>query len=92
MNFSLTQPYHFEAVIIKISGSRKKMMTEKKYNKSVEPRLVKIETKLESIDKSLTDIKVDVRDIRKEIKTDFKWLLATVFGLGALMAHGFKWF
>jgi hypothetical protein len=39
-----------------------------------------------------TKMDVGFSEIRKEMKSDFRWLLTIIAGLGAIMAHGFHWF
>jgi len=60
-----------------------------KYDLLFEQRMTRVETTLES----LCD---DVKEIKKEIKTDFRWILGIMLGsnagLFAIIAHGFKWF
>jgi len=60
-----------------------------KYDLLYEQRMTRVETVLETLAK-------DVTEIKKDIKSDFRWLLGIIIGsnagLFALMAHGFKWF
>jgi hypothetical protein len=60
-----------------------------KYDLLYEQRMTRVETALEGFGK-------DVAEIKKDIKSDFRWLLGIILasntGLFALMAHGFKWF
>jgi hypothetical protein len=60
-----------------------------KYDLMYEQRMTRVETAIENLSG-------DVKEIKKDIKMDFRWLLAIILGsnagLFALMAHGFKWF
>lgn len=60
-----------------------------KYDLLYEQRMTRVETALENLSN-------DVKEIKKDIKTDFRWIfgiiLASNAGLFGLMAHGFKWF
>lgn len=60
-----------------------------KYDLLFESRMTRVETVLEVLVK-------DVAEIKKDMRTDFRWLLGIIIGgnagLFALMAHGFKWF
>ena len=60
-----------------------------KYDLFYEQRMTRVETAMESLVH-------DVREIKRDIKTDFRWMLGIVIGsnagMFALMAHGFKWF
>jgi len=60
-----------------------------KYDLLYEQRMTRVETVLETLAKN-------VMEIKKDIKSDFRWLLGIIIGsnagLFALMAHGFKWF
>jgi len=60
-----------------------------KYDLLYEQRMTRVETVLETLAK-------DVTEIKKDIKSDFRWLLGIIIGINAglfaLMAHGFKWF
>lgn len=60
-----------------------------KYDLLYEQRMTRVETALEGLS-------VDVKEIKKEMKTDFRWLFGIILvsntGLFGLMAHGFKWF
>lgn len=60
-----------------------------KYDLYYEQRMTRVESAVETLVK-------DVREIKKDMKSDFRWLLGIIIGgnagLFALMAHGFKWF
>ena len=60
-----------------------------KYDLLFESRMTRVETVLEELGK-------DVSDMKKDMRSDFRWLLGIIIGgnagLFALMAHGFKWF
>ena len=58
--------------------------------------LERLETKM---DKGFEDVRTEIKDnrcemasFRKEIKADFRWILAIIAGLGTIVAHGFHWF
>jgi len=59
-----------------------------KYDLLFESRMTRVETALEGFGR-------DVSDIKKDIKSDFRWLLGIILasnaGLFALISHGFKW-
>ncbi len=65
------------------------LMTITKYDLLYEQRMTRIETALESIPS-------EIKELRKDMRSDFRWLLGIILGgnagLFALMAHGFKWF
>ena len=50
---------------------------------------------LEQIEAILKEIHTDIRELRKDMRSDFRWLLALYGGgfliLLGVMAHGFKW-
>jgi len=60
-----------------------------KYDLLFESRMTRVETALECLGK-------DVAEMKKDMRSDFRWLLGIIVGgnagLFALMAHGFKWF
>jgi hypothetical protein len=60
-----------------------------KYDLLYEQRMTRVETVIENV-------AIDLKDMKKEMKSDFRWLLGIIIGgnagLFALMAHGFKWF
>ena len=76
------------------------MSTENKlYPGSIDTRVALLEQSIGSINQSLIEIKIDLKDMRKEIKehqrevhSDFRWVLAVIGALGAIVAHGFHWF
>lgn len=68
----------------------------------LEMSIVNINETMKEIKGSLKEIRNDIKEIRKDMKSDFRWLLGTIFGLGAflfgglvgitgIMAHGFHW-
>lgn len=85
---------------------------------NIDKTLIRLELKMDKgfdeIKNDMKDMKSDYirlehkmntnfSEITKEMKSDFKWLLGTIFalssftitgliGLGTLMAHGFHWF
>jgi len=56
---------------------------------SINQTMVRLENKMDS---QFNETKNDFKDLRKDMKTDFRWLLAIIGGLGFIMAHGFHWF
>jgi len=56
-----------------------------KYDLYYESRMTKVESAMESLT-------YEVKEIRKEMKSDFRWILGMMLALLTLMAHGFKWF
>jgi hypothetical protein len=60
-----------------------------KYDLLYESRMTRVETALENLSH-------DVREMKKDMKSDFRWIFGIIIGsnagLFALMAHGFKWF
>lgn len=55
-----------------------------KYDLLYEQRMTRVETSLENLMK-------DVGEIKKDMRTDFRWLLAMMIALLATMAKGFGW-
>ncbi len=55
-----------------------------------------LEKQFDSIDKKFDSIDIKFDGIRKEMKSDFRWILTITIGLfgslGGIMAHGFHWF
>lgn len=62
------------------------------YPNSIETRVALLERSIDGINDTLKEIKQELKDIRKEMKSDFRWLLTIIGGLGLVMAHGFHWF
>ena len=62
------------------------------YPNSIETRVALLERSIDGINDTLKEIKQDLKDMRKEMKSDFRWLLTIIGGLGFVMAHGFHWF
>lgn len=62
----------------------------------VENAIVSIDKRFDKIDNDLKDFRGEIlsefKQIRKEMKSDYRWLLTIIAGLGAIMAHGFHWF
>ncbi len=54
--------------------------------------LIHIEKRMDHIDQRMDKIDTDVKDVRKEVRSNFYWLLSSMAGLGVIIAHGFKWF
>lgn len=63
-----------------------------KNNFSDETRLALLEQSIGSINNTLLSIQSEIKEIRKDLKSDFRWILAIIGGLGFIMAHGFHWF
>jgi uncharacterized coiled-coil protein SlyX len=55
----------------------------------MEKRFDRLESKVDNISK---EMKEGFKDCNNRIWNNFYWNLAALTGLGALMAHGFKWF
>ena len=59
-----------------------------KYDLLYEQRMTRVETTMEVLVKEVTEL-------RKDMKSDFRWLLGIILGgnaaLFGMMAHGFKW-
>lgn len=66
------------------------------YTNSTETRIALLEMSIMSINQTLIRLenKMDKQfdELRRTMKTDFKWILTIIAGLGAIMAHGFHWF
>ena len=58
----------------------------------MEGRIAKLESGMEHLLRELVDIKLDIREIRKDAKSDFRWMLAGFATLLGVMAKGFGWF
>lgn len=56
---------------------------------NIQHTLERLELKM---DKGFDEIRQEIGSIRKEMKSDFRWTLTIIAGLGAIMAHGFHWF
>lgn len=67
-----------------------------KYDLLYEQRMTRVESAIEGINDSMKEIKTEIKEIRKDMKTDYRWLfglmLTSTGGLFLLIAHGFKWF
>ncbi len=67
-----------------------------KYDLLYEQRMTRVETLMENVVTVMTNLSLEVKELRKDMKSDFRWLLGIIIGsnagLFALMAHGFKWF
>ena len=55
-----------------------------KYDLYYEQRMSKVEVAIESLS-------YDVKEIRKDMKSDFRWLLLMMIALLGVMAKGFHW-
>lgn len=66
------------------------------YLDSIPTRVALLEMSIVTINATLIRLegKMDkgFYDLRKDMKSDFRWLLTIIAGLGAIMAHGFHWF
>jgi archaellum component FlaC len=58
----------------------------------IENAIVSLDRRFEQIDKRFDKIDNDLKDFRKEMKSEFRWVLTIITGLGAIMGHGFHWF
>lgn len=63
---------------------------------TINQTLIRIENRLDNFEHRVyerfdkMDSKID--KLNSDAKSDFRWLLAIISGLGLIMAHGFKWF
>lgn len=61
----------------------------------LEKRFDSIDNKFDGIDKKFDSVDSKFNEIRKEMKSDFRWILTISIGLfaslGGFMAHGFHW-
>jgi uncharacterized protein YhaN len=72
---------------------------EKVDDRSMEPRLAKLETAVDFIQRDIKELKDDMRAVKSDINsvrtTDFRLLfgaiIAVALGLAGLMAKGFHW-
>ncbi len=68
----------------------------KNYPNSLETRVALVEMAILNINQTLIRLenKIDsgFSEIKREMRNDFRLLLTVIGGLGAIMAHGFKWF
>ncbi len=66
------------------------------YLDNIPTRVALLEQSIATINQTLIRLesKMDkgFDDIRKDMKSDFRWILTIITGLGAIMAHGFHWF
>ncbi len=58
----------------------------------VEHAVVSIDKRFEQVEKRFDQLDIELKAIRRDMKTDFRWFLAIIVGLGTIMAHGFHWF
>lgn len=69
---------------------------------NMEPRVAKLEATTESILRELLEMRTDIRDIRRDMRSDFHWLLTLMIGgfgmtltgfiaLLGVLARGFHW-
>lgn len=68
------------------------------YPNSIDTRVALLEMSISNINDTLGRIehRLDKMDdkidgVRKEMKSDFRWILAFIVGLAGVMAHGFHW-
>ncbi len=57
-----------------------------------EQRITKVEEICRNHVEAMISLKSDMREIKAEIRSEFRWLFGLILVLGAVMAHGFKWF
>lgn len=66
-----------------------------KYDLLYEQRMTKVETSLENLEKNIRDnfaeLKNENREIRKQMSSDFRWLILLMIALLGVMAKGFEW-
>jgi hypothetical protein len=62
------------------------------YPNSIETRVALVEMSISHINDALLRIETEIKDSRKEMRSEFKWILAIIAGLAGVMAHGFHWF
>jgi hypothetical protein len=63
-----------------------------KYDLLYEQRMSRVESAIENINENLSDLKSENKEIRKQMSTDFRWLLVLMISLLGVMAKGFHWF
>jgi len=59
---------------------------------TINDTLVRFEKRFDNVDSKFQKIDDKLDSIKKELKSDFRWLLTIISGIGAIMAHGFHWF
>ena len=63
---------------------------------NINQTLTRLENKMDqgfnALGTEIKDVRTEMKEIRTEMKTDFRWILAIIAGLGAIMAHGFHWY
>jgi hypothetical protein len=62
------------------------------YPNSIETRVALVEMSISHINDALLRIETEIKDSRKEMRSEFKWILAIIAGLAGIIAHGFHWF
>jgi len=73
------------------------------YHNSLDTRVALVEMAIVNISKTHDELKNhnlrienELKEIRKEMKSDSRWLLSVIIaaftGLAGIMAHGFHWF
>jgi GTPase len=63
-----------------------------KYDLLYEQRMTRVESSIERLDKTTNDLMYEVKEIRKDMKSDFRWLLGMMLAIVGLMAKGFHWY
>lgn len=65
------------------------------YPNSIDTRVALLEQSIAHINETLLRIEQDTKEFRREVKSDFRWVIGLMiaFGSGVLgvMAHGFHW-
>jgi len=66
------------------------------YPFGIDVRVALLESAVDNINQTLLRIETQLSDIRRDAKSDFRWLLSMIIGstvgITAIMAHGFHWF
>ncbi len=66
--------------------------TNNHLNKTLERMERLIEKNQSEVLSSINEIKHQIKSFDSRLWTNFYWILGAIAGIGALMAHGFKWF
>ncbi len=72
------------------------------YPNSIDTRVALLEMSISHINETLLRIEQDSKDFRKDVKSDFRWIIGLIIGLSsftiagfsgvlAVIAHGFHW-
>lgn len=62
-----------------------------KYDLLFESRLTRVESAMENFSISVKILSDELRETRKDMKADFRWMIAMMIGLVTIMAKGFHW-